>query len=76
VVHRPDHAADRVEDDVEVDDEERDSLGDHAEQDEDVRDHHGREELEEVFHPQVHDPEAPEVGRRERVVRAREQADA
>jgi hypothetical protein len=35
VVHRPDHAAHGVEDDVEVDDDQRDSLADDAEQDED-----------------------------------------
>ena len=53
--------AGRVEDDVEEDDGERDPLAHHAEQDEDVRDHHGREQLEEVLDPEMDDPEAPEV---------------
>ena len=65
VVHRPDHAADRVEDDVEEDDGERDPLAHDAEQHEHVGDHHGREQLEEVLDPEVDDPEAPELGGRE-----------
>ena len=75
VVHRADDAADRVQDDVEEDDRQRDPLAHHAEQHEHVGDHHGREELEEVLHPQVHDPEAPELGRGEVVARPRDQAD-
>ena len=75
VVHRADDAADRVQDDVQEDDRQRDPLAHHAEQHEHVGDHHGREELEEVLHPQVHDPEAPELGRREVVAGARDQAD-
>jgi hypothetical protein len=75
MVHRPDHAADRVEDDVEVDDEQGDALGDDPEQDEDVGDHHGREELEEVLHPEVDDPEPPEVRGGEMRVGSGEQAD-
>ena len=75
VVHRPDHAADGVEDDVEEDHGQRDPLAHDAEQHEHVRDHHGGEQLEEVLHPQVHDPEAPELGDREVVAGAGEQAD-
>ncbi len=74
MVHRPDHATGRVQDDVEVDHGQRDLLADDAEQDEHVRDHHGREQLEEVLDPQMHDPEAPELGRREVVARPREEA--
>ena len=75
VVHRPDDAAHRVQDDVEEHDGERDPLAHHAEQHEHVGDHHGGEELEEVLHPQVHDPEAPELGGREVVAGARDQPD-
>src|SRR5215218_6930944 len=46
-----------------------------AEQHEDVGDHHGREELQEVLHPEVDDPEAPEVRRRPVRVGLGEQAD-
>ena len=75
VVHRADHPADRVEKDVEEDHGQRDPLADDPEQDEDVGDHHRREQLEEVLDPEVDDPEAPEVGDREAVARAGEQAD-
>ena len=37
----------------------------HTEKDEDVGDHDGGEELQKILHPQVHDPEAPEVRGRE-----------
>jgi hypothetical protein len=40
VVHRPDDAADRVQDDVEEHDGQRDPLAHHAEQHEHVGDHH------------------------------------
>ena len=56
-------------------DGERDLLADDAEQHEHVGDHHGREQLEEVLHPEVHDPEAPELGGREVVAGAGDQAD-
>ena len=46
-----------------------------TEQDEDVGDHDGREELEEVLNPQMDDPEAPEVRRREVRVGPGEQPD-
>ena len=71
----PDDAAHRVQDDVEEHDRERDPLAHHAEQHEHVGDHHRREELEEVLDPQVHDPEAPELGGREVVAGAGDQAD-
>ena len=61
VVHRSDHSSERVEDDVEEDHGQRDSLAYHAEQDEHVGDHHRREQLEEVLHPEVDDPKAPEL---------------
>ena len=75
VVHRPDDAADRVQDDVEEHDGQRDPLAHHAEQHEHVGDHHRGEQLEEVLDPQVHDPEAPELGGREVVAGARDQPD-
>ena len=75
VVHGPDDAADRVQDDVEEDDGERDLLAHHAEQDEHVGDHHRGEELQEVLDPQVHDPEAPELGGGEVVAGAGDQPD-
>ena len=75
VVHGADHAADRVEEDVEEDDGQRDPLAHHPEQDEDVGDHHRREQLEEVLDPEVDDPEAPEVGDGEAVALAGEQPD-
>ena len=53
---------------------ERDLLAHHAEQHEHVGDHHRGEQLEEVLDPQVHDPEAPELGDREVVAGAGEQA--
>ena len=62
MVHRAEHAADRVEDDVHVDDPQGDPLTHHAEHDEDVRVHDGGEQLEEVLDPQVDDPEAPVLG--------------
>src|SRR5215211_4625661 len=46
-----------------------------AEKNEHVGDHHRGEELEEVLDPQVHDPEAPELGGGEVVRRAGDQAD-
>ena len=46
----------------------RDPLAHHPEQHEDVGDHHGGEQLQEVLDPEVDDPEAPEVGDREAVV--------
>jgi hypothetical protein len=60
---------------VQVDDRQRNALRHHPEQNEHVRDHHGREQLEKVLDPEVHDPEAPEVRRREGGVGPREQAD-
>src|SRR5919107_5193663 len=50
-------------------------LGDDTKQDEDVGDHDGREELEEVLDPQVHDHEPPVVRRREAGVGPGQQAD-
>ena len=75
VVHRADHPADRVEDDVEEDHGQRDPLAHHPEQHEHVGDHHGREQLEEVLHPQVDDPEAPELVDREVLAGAGDQPD-
>ena len=46
-----------------------------SEQHEHVGDHDGGEQLEEVLHPQVHDPEAPELVDGEVLARLRDQAD-
>ena len=61
MVHRADHAADRVEDDLEIDESRRGAFRHQPEEHEHVGDRHGGEDLEEVFDPQMHDPEAPEV---------------
>jgi hypothetical protein len=55
----------RVEDDVEIDHPQRDFLVDHAQKHEDVGHHHRGEELEEIFDPEMDDPKAPKVRRRE-----------
>ena len=75
MVHRPDDAADRVEDDVQEDDRQRHLFAHNPEQHEHVGDHHGREQLQEVLDPEVDDPEAPELGGREVVAGAGDQAD-
>ena len=62
MVHGADDAAGGVQDDVHEDDAQCDPLADNAQQDEDVGDHDGGEQLEEVLDPQVHHPEAPELG--------------
>src|SRR5215207_7003393 len=74
-MHRAYDPARRVEQDVEEDDRQSDFLPDDPEQDEDVSYHHGREEFQEVLYPEMHDPEAPEVGGGEVGVGAGEQAD-
>ena len=51
----------RVQDDVQEDHGEGDLLAHHPEQHEHVGHHHRREQLEEVLHPEVDDPEAPEL---------------
>ena len=62
MVHGPDDATGGVQDDVHEDDAQRDPLPDDAQEDEHVGDHDGGEQLEEVLDPQVHHPEAPELG--------------
>jgi hypothetical protein len=69
-MHRADDPANRVENDVEQHDQQRDPLAHDPEQHEDVGDHDGREQLQEVLHPEMDDPEAPVVGDRERVAGA------
>jgi hypothetical protein len=59
----------------EEDHRQRDLLAHHAEQDEHVGHHHRGEQLEEVLHPQVHDPEAPELGDGEVIARSGDQPD-
>src|SRR4029450_1036471 len=75
MVHSADHTSCRIEQDVQVDHCQCHLLPDHPEQDEDVGDHDGREELEEVLDPQMHDPEAPEVRGGEVRLRPGEQPD-
>src|SRR6185437_13194132 len=64
-MHGADHAAGGVQDDVKENYPQRDTFAHHSEQNEDVGHHHGGEQLEEIFHPQVDHPEPPEVGDRE-----------
>ena len=47
----------------------------HAEQHENVGDHDRREQFEKILHPQMHDPEPPEIRRGESGVRPHEQPD-
>ena len=47
----------------------------HSKQHENISDHDGGEQFQEIFNPQMHDPKTPEVGRGEVGVRAREKAD-
>ena len=61
VVHRSDDPP-IVQEDVEEHDGQGNVLSDHAEQNEHVGDHHGREQLEEVLDPEMDHPEAPEFG--------------
>ena len=75
VVQGTDHATDGVEHGVHHDDGDSDALADNAEQHEDVRHHHGGEQLEEVLHPEVNHPEAPELGDRHVSALAGEKAD-
>ena len=62
VVQSTDHTTDGVEHSVHHDDGDGDALANHAEQHEDVRHHDGGEQFEEVLHPEVNHPEAPEFG--------------
>ncbi|MBV9162353.1 MAG: universal stress protein [Pseudonocardiales bacterium] len=75
VVHRPDDAPHGIQQHVKVDHRERDPFSDHAQQHEQVGDHHRGEQLQEVLHPEVDDPEPPEVSGGEGVIRAGQQAD-
>ena len=61
VVHGADDATCGVQDDVQQDDLDGDLAAHHAEHHEQVGHHHGGEQLQEVLHPQVHHPEAPEL---------------
>ena len=74
VVQGTDHATDGVEHGIHHDDGDCDALADHAEEHEDVRHHHGGEQFEEVLHPEVNHPEAPELGDRHVSALAGEQA--
>ena len=65
VVGHADDATGAVEDDVEEDHRHGHPLAHHAEQHEQVGDHHRGEQLQEVLDPEVDDDEAPEVGHRE-----------
>ena len=75
MMYRADDPAGRIQDDVEEDHAQRDALAHHAQQHEDVGHHHRGEQLEEVLDPQMHHPEAPEVGDGEGLLRVAEQAD-
>ena len=64
-MHGADHTTGGVKHSVHHDDGDCDTLTHHAQQHEDVGDHHSGEELKEVLNPQVHHPETPELGDRE-----------
>ena len=61
MVHRADHAADGIEDDVEIDNSRGRGGTNHAQENVDVRHHDGREQFQEILDPEVNDPEPPEV---------------
>jgi hypothetical protein len=48
----------------------------HSEQNKDVCDKNGREQLEKILNPKMHNPEAPEVCRREMLSGICKQADS
>ena len=70
MVHRADHAAEGIQDDVEIDDAQSRVLAHHSQKDEHVGDDHGRKQLEKILHPKMHDPEAPEIVDHEALMRA------
>ena len=65
MVHGAEDSAGGVEDDVEENDLHGNFVPYDAEHHEDVRDHDGCEQFQEVLNPEVHDPEAPEFGHAE-----------
>src|SRR6185437_5505754 len=75
VVHGADHAAGGIQNQVEVDDAQGNLFAHDPEENEKVGDHDGGEELEEILDPEVHHPEAPEVGGSEVGVGLGDQAD-
>src|SRR5215469_9822886 len=76
VVHRAHDAARGIEDDIEIDQAQRSAFVNYAQKNKDVGDEDGCEQLKEVFHPEMHDPEAPEIGSCEVLAGVRQQADA
>src|SRR5215475_6366779 len=62
MMHRADHAASRVQYDVQVDQRERHAFMHDPQQHEYVGDHDCGEEFEKIFDPQMHNPEPPEFG--------------
>ena len=75
MVQRPDHAADRVEHHLEVDQPRGKPLRDDPHEHEDQGHQHRGEQLQEILDPQVDDPEPPEVADCERGLRMGQQAD-
>src|SRR5438309_8336699 len=61
MMHRADHAAQGIEDNIEINDAQRRRFPNYAQQHKHVGDHDGREELQKIFHPEVHHPEAPKI---------------
>src|SRR3970282_212090 len=61
MMHGADHAAHGIKNDVQVDHPQRRRFANDAEQDEHVGDHHRGKKLQEVLHPEMNHPEAPEI---------------
>ena len=61
-MHGANHTTGGVEHCIHHDDGDSDALAHHTQEYEDVGNHHSGEEFEEVLNPQVHHPEAPELG--------------
>ena len=61
MVHRADDAARRIQHHVQINQPHGHALIHHAEQHENVGDHDRREQFEKILHPQMDDPEPPEI---------------
>jgi hypothetical protein len=75
-VHRTDDSADRVEDDLQIDEACRRPLRHDAQEHEHVGDRDGREDLQKILDPEVNDPEPPEVDHGEVRLRSEQHAHA
>src|SRR5439155_2002253 len=73
-MHGSNDAACGIENDIQIDHAQCDALVNYAQQDKDVGNEDGGEQLQEIFDPEVHDPKAPKVRSREMVSGVGEQA--